>query len=667
MIRALSVIRARSWPPAQPLHRQRNPSAPLTSLIRLRRASRHGDILYILFTVVLVLFILVMSLGYVYRQQVTQISHLGPRLQAYYLATSGLDKTVGRIKELFDRPLVTMRDEARQETQVDAEVLGVLDPDRAKEWARRYEYKDGEVLGGGTVEVLAELLEVSRNPFSATIDRVEKIPPSLEPYRERRDEEDNAVAGAQPLGGWSGRLKLTATSSFQGHRAVVEMVKDVRVVDISPPAPDHTLFIHGKKTEFLKEGTFTLSNLTLPDQVLDLIHQLTLKINEVLRVPEVSEARTAVLANVEHINRKLVIAETDGEDATMLKLVQDIVQHVSAIGGDERIKDTVDNIILSLNPRDWGRVRTNGVLQIYLPFFSPDDIINFFADSSSFGQQRPEIGYSNCYNRLHDPYLSVYTHYEGYIYKNYRRLNPALGMGGGGELGMEGGGGAPGGGPGAAAGGASGKEEPPQVVPPQRYTINTRMNYVLRYPEREAVPNLDRLVKQAAKYASIRFKKPVVLVGTKDNPIQLEGIWHSQEEIRIQGPYTGRGTLVSDKGIIVTGDLEPAGKSESHLLALVALEGAVEVLRSGQTKIKAGIYAREGLRGSKNGGVKLHGNLAVENLNRDQMPRVFECRFNPHLKNHTADNLFGSISRRVLSFRILSDQHESKASRRTSL
>ena len=40
--------------------------------------------------------------------------------------------------------------------------------------------------------------------------------------------------------------------------------------------------------------------------------------------------------------------------------------------------------------------------------------------------ERPEIGYHNHYNRLHDPYLSVYTHYEGYIYMNYRRLNPVV-------------------------------------------------------------------------------------------------------------------------------------------------------------------------------------------------------------------------------------------------
>jgi hypothetical protein len=520
--------------------------------------------------------------------------------------------------------------------------LNLLDMQRAKEWARIFEYKDGEILSGGEVKVVAELLEVSRNEFFTFIDRVEKIPPGLEQYREKRDEEDNPVAGAQPLGGWGGRLKLTATAIFKGYRSVIEVVKDVKVLDLSSPAPDHTLFIHSKKTEYIKEGTFILSNLTLPPQVLDLIHQLTLKINEVLRIAEVSQSRPAVLQNVDLITRKLVMAEQEGDGGETLKLVHDLTQHVAAAGGDEKIKDTVDNIILSLNPRDWGRVRTNGVLQVYLPFFAPDDIINYFADSSYFGHQRPEVGYANNFNRLHDPYLSVYTHYEGYVYKNYRRLNPAV----------------------------LGPTKQAQVVPPQRYTINTRMNYVLRYPEREEVPNLKRLQTYSSKYANMLFKKPVVLYGSIGNPIQLEGLWHAREEVKIGGYFKGRGLIVSEKGIILTESLQrvESKTKEDDLLALVALNGSIDVAPpSGQVVVEAGVYSKEGLKGTKHNGIKLLGNLVCENLTRQQMPRTFQCRFDPRLKNHLASNIESSISRRYLSFRILGDQAIAKPRRGSTL
>lgn len=607
--------------------------------------SRRGDTLYILFSVLVVLFILGMSLGWVYRQQVTWVAQQGPRTRAYYLALAGIEKVIDQIKIQTEQPLVRTRKEgAKDGLEVDEGVLRLLDMDRAKVWTSVFDSKnDGEVLPGGHVKVVAELLEVSRNEFSTFIDRVEKIPPSLEVYREKRDEEDNPVLGAQPLGGWSGRLKLTSTGTVEGRRSVLEVIKDVKVVDLSCPAPDHTLFIHGKKTEYIKEGSFLLSNLTLPQQVLDLIHDLTLKINEVLRIPEISESKAAVLANVNQITKRLVEVadgEQEGMASDALRLVYELTQHVGRTGGDEKIKDTVDNIILSLNPRDWGRVRTNGVLQVYLPFFSPDDIINYFADSNIFGAQRPEVGYQNHFNRLHDPYLSVYTHYEGYIYKNYRRLNPVV----------------------------MGPSKVPQVVPPQRYTINTRMNYVLRYPEREEVPNLKRLEKHAAKYAAVIFKQPVSIYGTKDNPILLEGLWYAREEVRIGGHYRGRGLIVSEKGIVVTASLQHTTPKDRDLLALVALGGSIDVVPpSGLVIIEAGLYAKEGLKGTKHNGVKLLGNLSCENLNRQQMPRFFECRFDPRLKNHMADNINTSISRKHLSFRILSDQAVAKPRRGTSL
>ena len=606
--------------------------------LKLPMRSRRGDTLYILFSVLVVLFIMGMALSWAYQQQVTQVGHIGGRLQVHYLALAGIDRATTSVRAALDAPLVKVTKAAEKpennETEINQDALNLLDPERAKEWARAFEYKDGDIVAGGTCRVVAEILDVTKNEFFTYIDRVEKIPPGLEPYREKRDEEDNPVLGALPLGGWSGRLKLTATATFQGARTVIEAVKDIKVIDITPPAPDHTLFIHGKKTEYLKDGFFVLSNLTLPDQVADLIHGLTLRMNEVLSLSGVSRDKRAWLSNVEAITKRLVVADADGDNPEALKLLSELTEHVAKSGGDEKIKDMVDNIILSLNPRDWGRVRTNGVLQVYLPFFAPDDIINYFADASIFGQQRPEIGYQNNYNRLHDPYLSVYTHYEGYIYKNFRRLNQVV----------------------------SGKPEPPQVVAPQRYTINTRMNYVLRYPEREPVPNLERLEKNAMKQATRVFKTGVYLNGTKEAPIELDGIWYAHDSVRISGFYKGCGMIVTEKDITITDHLKRLDENGTNWISLCAVNGDVKLGRTiGRTMVEAGIYAKDGLKGTRSAGITLLGNLSCEELDRPHMPKWFELRFNPQLKNHTADNLMGAISKRFISFRVLGDTAEPKA------
>lgn len=596
--------------------------------------SRRGDTLYILFSVLVVLFIMGLSLSWVYQQQVTQVGHIGGRLQVHYLALAGIDRATTAVRSALDSPLVkTQKVNEKDEMEIDQNVLNLLDPERAKEWARSFEFKDGEIVAGGTCRVVAEILDVTKNEFFTYIDRVEKIPPGLEAYREKRDEEDNPVLGALPLGGWSGRLKITATATYQGARTVVEAVKDVKVIDITPPAPDHTLFIHGKKTEYLKDGFFVLSNLTLPDQVADLIHGLTIRMNDVLSLPDISRDKKAWLTNVEAITKRLVVADAEGDNPEALKLLAELTEHVAKSGGDEKIKDMVDNIILSLNPRDWGRVRTNGVLQVYLPFFAPDDIINYFADASIFGQQRPEVGYQNNYNRLHDPYLSVYTHYEGYIYKNFRRLNPPV----------------------------MGKPEPPMVVAPQRYTINTRMNYVLRYPEREPVPNLERLEKNALKHATRVFKSGTFLSGTKEAPIELDGIWFARETVRISGFYKGNGMIVCEKDIVITDHLKRADENAPNWISLVAIGGDVKLGRTiGRTVAECGIYAKDGLKGTRSAGLTLLGNLAVEELDRPHMPKWFEVRFNPQLKNHTADNLMGAVSHRFISFKVLGDTSEAK-------
>ncbi|MBI4872687.1 MAG: hypothetical protein HY814_14100 [Candidatus Riflebacteria bacterium] len=588
------------------------PPSPASSHVR------RGDALYVLLIVSTVLFILGLSLTQFVSLGTGQVRKLGANTVAHSLAEAGIHLALQKIEATFQAPLVKPVNPTPKDTlEVNAELLDLMDIDRAREWARTYDFSNA-VMKGSKIRVTAQLFGVKSNQFSTMIDRAEVVPPSLEQYRHRSPDDESGPMASSALGGWAGRLKLTSVAEVEGSRVVVEVVKGIKVVDVSPPAPDHTLFIHSPKTEYLKEGRFALSNLTLPDVIQDLIFELGNKLNEQLKLA-LSDSKAESLSNLSKINDMLTNKLDENKMDEALKLVFDLAQHAS----DEKIKDTVDNIILSLNPRDWGRVRTNGVLQVYLPFFAADDIINYFADTSIFGHQRPEIGYLYNDNRLHDPYLSVYTHFEGYVYKNYRRLNPLI----------------------------LGPTKEPQIVPPQRYTINTRMNYVKRYPEREGIPNLKRLQEHGAKFAHVLLKKKQLMAGSAVQPLDVDGIRYSTEDVVLSGPYQGRGLIVTEKNIIITGDL--TAKSAADMLGLVALTGQIEC-RASNLRIQAGLYAREGLVGLKNQEVEVIGNLAVENLNREKMPRYFTCRFDPDLKNHMVDNVVGTVSRRDISYRELS-------------
>jgi hypothetical protein len=572
------------------------------------RNHRRGDALWVLSAVLTVLFILLMSLGWQLVQQQGQVGLVGDRLQVHQLALSGIELAIGRVRAKLASPLVTPGGE------VDGEVLDLFDVERARSWARSYQHE----LFGGSVKVTAELVRVSPNPFSTHIARAEKIPPGLEPYRAREDDDGNPVPGAQALGGWDGLLKLTAVAKLRQSRTTLEVVKAVRVADITPPAPDHTLFIAGSEFEELRDGTFHLSNLALPDKVQDRIHKLTLAMNEVLALTDVSPEVSKTLSNVEKITKRLVEAHAAGDGSELLALAAQLNERIGAAGLSADVESALDELILSLNPKDWGRVRTNGALYVYMPFFAPDDIIGYFSSPGRFSGDA-QVGFPACDNRLHDPYLSVYTHYEGRIIKGFRPLG----------------------------------EKDDQLPHFQRYTINTRLNYASRYPHLMAVPLLARLREHAPKQAVRTFRGPAVLTGTPTSPIRLDGIWYAPEGVTVQGPYEGRGLIVSAKGITVAGDVTRED-GQTGMLGLVALSGNIHVSRDvGLVLVDAGLYAEDGVRGSGSAGLKVTGNLACHTLNRRQMPRVFSCRFDPRLKNHVADNLHGSIASAPASFRVL--------------
>lgn len=578
--------------------------------------------LLLLFIVTTVLFILSMAIAEQVIGQRRLTNKYGEDLAAYYAAQAGVDRVLWRLRNLFEEPLVRFEGVGPKDPGlVNEPLLDLLDFDKARDWARTFVLGEEDLMSEAHCTVHAELVNVTRNDFYTFIDRVEpRVPEALERFREQKDrkDEDEDTEGLETLAGWTGELRITAHGQFRATRRTIEVVRQVKVVDITPPSPDHTLFISSKQPEKIEKGRFILSNLDLPQPVAVLLHQLTVRANELLRL-DISEDQKDVLKNVDKIQDFMTNEQDEGDAAEALKMVFDLATHVQ----DEAIKDKVDSIILSLNPRNWGRVRTNGTLYVKLPFFAADDIINYFADNTIFGHQRPEVGYLYHDNRLHDPYLGVYTHFEGLIYKQYRRLNPL----------------------------SMGPSTEPTPVAPQRYTINTQFNYVDRHPDRRQPKHLERLKKKAKDIAHSRFTGSIArFEGTPAQPIRFDGIWFVDNKAELGGPFTGRGLVVANKNITLLKSLQPQNPGDR--VSLVSLGGLLQ-LKQGVPifDVEAGIYAKRGVKGTKTQTLNVHGNLVVDTLKRQNMPGNFTCRFDPNLKNHMVDNVAGVISRQFLSYR----------------
>ena len=584
-------------------------------------SNRGGYTIFLLFIVITVVSILAMSIFQLISDVTSVTAKHAESMSAYYLAEAGLHKALFDIKNILAKPLVVPRRPMEGHPQkVNEDLLELLDIERARRWNRSYVVKDDNIIKGGSFSVYMELLDVASTPFSSFLDPLDKVPPYLEPYHLKRNVEQDRQLGLTPLGGWRGKLRIVVTGTYRRTSRTIESWRSFHVVDVTPPGADYTLFIQSDEREYLKEGRFILSNLSVPGPVRTQILNLAKSVNEVLRLDINKEGEDEnSLASVKRLNQKMdeLMQKDNVEEA--LKLVHTLSKSAS----DRKVKDTLDRLVLSLDPRDWGRVRTNGALFVHLPFFATDDIINYFVDASPMSRRRPEIGFLGCENRLHDPFLSIYTLFEGRIYKVFRRLRPI----------------------------ALGPSIEPQQVPPQRYTINTKMNYPRMRPKTSIPTLLERLKTNVKEYAQWKSNEQRHLIGTKERPIELNGIFLSQKPVHIGGYFTGRGLIVSGGNIHITQSLLPFDKKKDRL-GLVTLTGSVRLSpQTNHINLHAAVYAKHSIHGTNGQYLFLEGNLIVEQLKRKSMPRFFICNYNSEIKNHLADNIVGIIARPTIIHR----------------
>ncbi len=564
--------------------------------------ARKGSAMLMLISIVGILYILGMMLINYLTQERTQTTKLSENFQAVYLAEAGIEKAMVKVRELLSQKL---RDE---NGEINENILSLLDIDKAENFSCRIKIDDGELVPGGTADVLVQVGNVRSTPFKTYIDEYEEVPQALNVYKK----ENRDSYADKSLGGWEANIRFESTGKYRKAVRKLEVIRDLKVTDLTPPAENYTLFVTSKKDEYLREGEFRLRNWSIIRDLNVLIQDLAKKTKEAFQETMGNSGggdffwEPNVGGNVSF--------EGDIRVQT-LKVIRKLVMSSS----DMKIKDYVDLSIGKLHPYLWGKIRTNGRLHVYLPFFAADDIINYFEDNSVFSHQRPEIGYLFCSNQLHDPYLSKYTYYEGEIIRYYQKLKPYV-------LGIT--------------------ETPYPSSDP--YTINTKFDFVSKHPDNLQPMQLDRIKKNAKDYCHEYIEQDLTLMGTYSKPASVWGLVFVEGGLHIGGRIAGQGMIVCMGDVYIEDNvIHDSGDSS---LSIVALNGSVKFARGiDNAKVEAAIYAKNSIKGGEQ--IKIFGNLVVDELNRQNgeegqviMPNRVIIDYDSNLKSRVGNNVCFNIS-----------------------
>lgn len=550
------------------------------------KKNRASTLIVILF-VVSIIFILALAYLSLTGQRRAQSKKFGTNVVAFYLAEAGVSKAVSDFKEQFNQPLV-------KNNNLNDDRLNLLDIDKASTYTRTFDVDD--LIMGGTVHVTVQILNIKGTPFYCFIGEKEKVPPRLNIYKKTSDE----LYENKSLGGWKANLKIISTANYEGTTRKIEVIKDVISVNCSPPAPEYNLFVWGRNAEVLRYGEFILSNWDFSETIGSIIKPL---------MKEVGDA----------FDFSSLDADDNESNEGALQGLQDFVSKSNNIN----LQNKINQVIMKMNP--WAKIRTNGELQVYLPFFEVDDIINYFVDNRF--AEMPEIGYVNCNNRLHDRFMGKYTRYEGMVQKYYFELRPYI----------------------------SNRQKKRDRH--KQYTLfSTRRRYPQQNPKELMPRYYETICKNIMKYSNILIPKNSSFFGTSAKPINIQGLMTCEDKIRLGGVYKGQGIVFSEKGdIYISGSLIAA--DEDSQLSIIAPKGRILLPSDGDIILDASCCCQNSiLRGRR---VVVNGSLVVENLNRDKgtpensMPPVVNINYDARVRNVAADNVRGFISSGDITWREL--------------
>ncbi|MDD3000061.1 MAG: hypothetical protein PHV05_13440, partial [Candidatus Riflebacteria bacterium] len=115
---------------------------------RIADRCRRGSAMFMLLTIVGVLYIFGTLLINYMTQERAQTARLGESMQSFYLAEAGIEKAMIKMRELFSEKLLDDNGE------VNDRILSLLDIDRAENFSLRVKIADDELIKGGSAEVL---------------------------------------------------------------------------------------------------------------------------------------------------------------------------------------------------------------------------------------------------------------------------------------------------------------------------------------------------------------------------------------------------------------------------------------------------------------------------------------------------------------------------------
>jgi|GEM_PF-2346367 len=550
--------------------------------------NKHGSTYIIALMATAVIYIIAISFVYFSRTSWQQELMDKHRTIAKYLSEAGIERGLNTVYNTFYSPLVDI-----EKKKLNFEKLNLLDPELASDYSKVLEMKD--FIEGGDVYVGIEVLNITAdNRLASSIKIVpgeeDKVPERLNIYKQGED-----GSSGKKLGGYIATLKVTSKGVFKNREYTTTITKSMKVCNISPLAEEYTLFIHGKKEEYLRYGRFVLSNWTIDmKEVANLVN----------KIKELGE------------RAKIQLPSTSINDfSSMLNYVKQFV----IANKDSDVKQEASKLLFNLDFRKWGRVRTNGTLHVYLPFFEVDDIINYFVENQYYS--KPEVGHISCYNRLHNLYLGKYTRYEGNIRKHYYRLAPYILS---------------------------------RRFPVERNDKYTRFSTDSYYPQEhpdEQLPSNFILTKPGDidKFLYQDTESNLELRGTQMEPVVLNGIYSVEGNLQISGYIKGKGVIIVKGNVILDGNVRKS--DDSSLLSIVAINSPIIVRPEAENiELDACIYSKESIKGGKK--IKINGNYVVENLNRQSgkdardttMPDDFEVVYNDSVRNYYGRHIYGGIS-----------------------
>jgi hypothetical protein len=555
--------------------------------------------------------IYIIAMGFIYMTNSTRKQEIMDRNRviAKYLSQAGIEKSINEIAEIFYSDLLDP-----ETKKVNMEKLNLLDYEKAANFIKVVEFDD--LIEGGKTQAVISVTNITNNPSLGSALKIipgeeDKIPDTVNAYKDQKNGSSD-----RKLGGYVAKLKITSKGTYSKRHYVTTVTRSLKITNVAPVGEEYTLFIEGEKEEFMKFGKFTLSNWTVDmDQVKNLVNQ----------IQEMSS------------KKNLQVPDTSINDfASSLNFVKNFV----LINKDSEIKKEASALLFNLDFRRWGRVRTNGTLHVFLPFFEVDDIINYFVENKYYS--KPEVGYVGCFNMLHNPYLGKYTRYEGNIRKNYYRLAPYILS---------------------------------RRFPVERSDKYTRFSTDSYYPQEHAdekAPSNNILTRpgEIEKFIHQNCPTDLVLRGTPSNPITVNGIMNIEGSLTIGGNIKGKGALIVKGTVLIENNIEC--KDKTSLVSIISLNNPVIIKNSIENvRIDTCLYSKESVKGGKS--LKINGNLVVYNLNRQSgqdarvtdMPKNVEINYNKNLRNYYGKHVYGGISRKSIDNYLddLSDSDISNAER----